>query len=170
MMKQRGNTANLKPWKPGQSGNPLGRLLARERSSQRRSALTHWRIGRPTARDTLERVRKDDPSNYLRVLFSIIPKDIAVSIEKRTGPMDTAEMQDAPAGGADPGDGRCSRFRDRVRLDRGRFAGTCCEANLTPDRCEIRSASNEINNLKRSCCIRVAKASILQVVTLVRRE
>ncbi|OSJ16845.1 hypothetical protein BST63_10535 [Bradyrhizobium canariense] len=38
-------------------------------------------------------MRLADPSTYLRVLFSIIPKDIAVSIENRTGPMDSAEMR-----------------------------------------------------------------------------
>ncbi|BAR57295.1 hypothetical protein NK6_4126 [Bradyrhizobium diazoefficiens] len=27
------------------------------------------------------------------MLFSIIPKDVAISIENRTGPMDSAEMQ-----------------------------------------------------------------------------
>ncbi|MEH2675249.1 hypothetical protein DXU07_39625 [Bradyrhizobium elkanii] len=38
-------------------------------------------------------MRQDDPSTYLRVLFSIIPKDIAVSIEQRTGPLDSQEMR-----------------------------------------------------------------------------
>jgi Family of unknown function (DUF5681) len=93
LMRQRGNTANLKPWKPGQSGNPLGRPVgARAKFSEAAcaDALADWTAN---GKDTLERVRKHDPSTYLRVLFSIIPKDIAVSIEKRTGPMDTAEMQ-----------------------------------------------------------------------------
>ncbi|WP_407146346.1 hypothetical protein [Bradyrhizobium sp. ORS 86] len=44
-------------------------------------------------KDTLARVRQDDPSTYLRVLFSIIPKDIAVSIDQRTGPLDSQEMR-----------------------------------------------------------------------------
>jgi hypothetical protein len=38
-------------------------------------------------------VRATDPSAYLRVLFSIIPKDVAVSIEARSGPMDSNEMR-----------------------------------------------------------------------------
>lgn len=92
-MKQRTSTANLKPWKPGQSGNPLGRPLgARAKFSEQAcaDALADWTSN---GKDTLERVRVTDPSTYLRVLFSIIPKDIAISVENRNGPMDVAEMQ-----------------------------------------------------------------------------
>jgi len=80
-------------WKPGQSGNPLGRPQgARSKFSEQAcaDALSDWTANGKT---TLERVRATDPSTYLRVLFSIIPKDIAVSIENRTGPMDSVEMQ-----------------------------------------------------------------------------
>jgi hypothetical protein len=91
-MKQN-RSSGLKPWKPGQSGNPAGRPLgARSKFSEQAcaDALADWTTHGKT---TLERVRDTDPSTYLRVLFSIIPKDIAVSIEQRSGPMDTAEMQ-----------------------------------------------------------------------------
>lgn len=80
-------------WKPGQSGNPLGRPQgARSKFSEQAcaDALADWTANGAA---TLERVRATDPSTYLRVLFSIIPKDIAVSIENRMGPMDSAEMQ-----------------------------------------------------------------------------
>lgn len=80
-------------WKPGQSGNPLGRPQgARSKFSEQAcaDALADWTAN---GKATLERVRATDPSTYLRVLFSIIPKDIAVSIENRTGPMDSVEMQ-----------------------------------------------------------------------------
>lgn len=80
-------------WKPGQSGNPLGRPQgARSKFAEAAcaDALADWTANGAA---TLERVRATDPSTYLRVLFSIIPKDIAVLIENRTGPMDTAEMQ-----------------------------------------------------------------------------
>jgi hypothetical protein len=33
---------------------------------------------------------------------------------------------------------------------------------LTPNRCEIRSASNDFNGLSRPCCIRVALDPILE--------
>jgi hypothetical protein len=40
----------------------------------------------------LVKVRADDPSTYLRVAFSIIPKDVQIALETR-GPMDSDEMR-----------------------------------------------------------------------------
>ncbi|MCC8961723.1 hypothetical protein H8A95_05155 [Bradyrhizobium sp. Pear76] len=85
--------SGLKPWKPGQSGNPAGRPQgARSKFADAAcaDALKHWTSG---GSDVLERVKKEDPSTYLRVMFSIIPKDIAVSIEQRNGPLDSQEMR-----------------------------------------------------------------------------
>ena len=87
-IKSKGNPA----WKPGVSGNPLGRPQgARSKFSEQAcaDALADWTANGAA---TLERVRATDPSTYLRVLFSIIPKDIAVSIENR-GPMEREEMR-----------------------------------------------------------------------------
>ncbi|MCS3449544.1 hypothetical protein M2222_001635 [Bradyrhizobium elkanii] len=92
LMKQN-RSSGLKPWKPGQSGNPAGRPQgARSKFAEVAcaDALKHWTSG---GSDVLERVKKEDPSTYLRVLFSIIPKDIAVSIEQRSGPLDSQEMR-----------------------------------------------------------------------------
>lgn len=89
MNKQAVNTK----WKPGQSGNPLGRPQgARSKFSEAAcaDALADWTAN---GKDVLARVRATDPSAYLRVLFSIIPKDIAVSIETRSGPMDSEEAR-----------------------------------------------------------------------------
>ncbi|WP_456756543.1 DUF5681 domain-containing protein [Bradyrhizobium sp. USDA 4461] len=85
--------SGLRPWKPGQSGNPLGRPQgARSKFSEAAcaDALADWTAH---GKKTLARVRQDDPSTYLRVLFSIIPRDIAVSIEQRSGPLDSQEMR-----------------------------------------------------------------------------
>ena len=40
----------------------------------------------------LAEVRQKDPSTYLRVAFSTIPKDVQIAIESR-GPMDRNEMR-----------------------------------------------------------------------------
>ena len=91
--KQGGNTGLAPPWKPGQSGNPVGRPLgARSKFSEAAcaDALADW-----TAHggEVLTRVRATDPSTYLRVLFSIIPRQMQVDIEQRNGPMDSHEMR-----------------------------------------------------------------------------
>jgi hypothetical protein len=40
----------------------------------------------------LAKVRSEDPSTYLRVAFSTIPKDVQIAIENR-GPLDSEEMR-----------------------------------------------------------------------------
>ena len=37
----------------------------------------------------LARVRQEDPSTYLRVAFNTTPKDVQLSIEQRSGPLDS---------------------------------------------------------------------------------
>jgi hypothetical protein len=80
-------------WKPGQSGNPAGRPQgARSKFSEAAcaDALADWTANGAAV---LKRVRKEDPAAYLRTLFSIIPKDVAISIEARNGPLDSEEMR-----------------------------------------------------------------------------
>ncbi len=85
-------SSGLKPWKPGQSGNPLGRPQgARSKFSETAVAnlLEDWTKHGPAV---LTKVRAQDPSTYLRVAFSIIPKDVQIALETR-GPMDSDEMR-----------------------------------------------------------------------------
>lgn len=92
-MKQAKKTDHLKKWQPGQSGNPLGRPIgARARFSEAAMAnlLDDWVKHGPAV---LAKVRKDDPSTYLRVAFNTIPKDVQIAIEQRTGPLDSGEMR-----------------------------------------------------------------------------
>jgi hypothetical protein len=51
--------------------------------------LDDWTANGPAV---LAKVRKEDPSTYLRVAFSTIPKDVQIAIENR-GPMDGEEMR-----------------------------------------------------------------------------
>lgn len=51
--------------------------------------LDDWTANGPAV---LAKVRAEDPSTYLRVAFSTIPKDVQIAIENR-GPMDREEMR-----------------------------------------------------------------------------
>jgi hypothetical protein len=41
--------------------------------------------------EVLNRVRLTDPAAYLRVAAALVPKELAVSVEQRSGPMETEE-------------------------------------------------------------------------------
>jgi Family of unknown function (DUF5681) len=87
-MKQPSNKKHL--FKPGQSGNPLGRPQG-ARSKFSETAMAHLLDDWTThGKGVLATVRKEDPSTYLRVAFGTLPKDVAISIENR-GPMDSEE-------------------------------------------------------------------------------
>ena len=70
-------------WLPGTSGNPNGRPLgARSEFSNSflRDLAASWGQCGP---DVLARVAASDPSRYLAVCSTLIPRDVAVSIEQR---------------------------------------------------------------------------------------
>jgi len=69
----------LTPWQPGQSGNPAGR----PRGSRNRlgeafvdDLFADWK---ENGSQVIVAVRKADPSTYLRVVASIIPKELSVT-------------------------------------------------------------------------------------------
>ena len=69
----------LTPWQPGQSGNPAGR----PRGSRNRlgeafvdDLFADWK---ENGSQVIVAVRKADPSTYLRVVASILPKELSVT-------------------------------------------------------------------------------------------
>ena len=69
------------PWKPGQSGNPAGRPKgSRNRLGEEfiQDLYQHWK---ENGIEVLHRAAKEKPADYLKVVASILPKDIKVSLE-----------------------------------------------------------------------------------------
>jgi hypothetical protein len=70
-------------WKPGESGNPAGRPIgARNKFSEDviQAFALDWAAGGPEA---IARVRLTDPSTYMRVMASILPKDVLVNVQQQ---------------------------------------------------------------------------------------
>jgi hypothetical protein len=71
-------------WKKGESGNPAGRPLgSRNKFSEAALAdlAADWEAG---GAEAIARVRMTDPSTYMRVCFSTLPKDILVNVTQTT--------------------------------------------------------------------------------------
>lgn len=76
------------PWAPGQSGNPAGRPKgARSKLGEAfiEDMLTDWEANGPAAIVT---VRTDKPEVYLKVVASILPKDLNVNFNPSDGMTD----------------------------------------------------------------------------------
>jgi hypothetical protein len=70
------NEQNLKPWKPGQSGNPAGRAKGSRNKLGEKfiAALCDDFEQHGTA--VITKVRTEQPAQYLRVIAMILPKEL----------------------------------------------------------------------------------------------
>lgn len=68
-----------RPWQPGESGNPAGRPKgARSKLGEAfiEDMLADWEANGPAA---IRQVREKKPADYLKVVASILPKDLNVN-------------------------------------------------------------------------------------------
>jgi hypothetical protein len=69
---------NLTPWKPGVSANPAGRPIgARVKLTEKYMVALAADFEKHGAR-VIREVRETDPSTYLRVIASLVPKQLEV--------------------------------------------------------------------------------------------
>jgi hypothetical protein len=72
----KGKHRNLIPFRPGQSGNPTGRPRgARNKLGEEVLADLYEDFAMHGAA-AIERVRQKDPATYLRVIASLVPKEV----------------------------------------------------------------------------------------------
>lgn len=72
----------LTPWEPGQSGNPAGRPKgARTKLGEEflQDMLTDWKAH---GIEVIEKVRAEKPDQYLKVVASVLPKELNVKVSE----------------------------------------------------------------------------------------
>jgi hypothetical protein len=70
-------------WLPGTSGNPNGRPLGARTEFSVSFMRDMARVWAARGGDIIEKVAADDPSRFFAVASTLIPKDVAISIEQR---------------------------------------------------------------------------------------
>jgi hypothetical protein len=81
-------TANLKPFLPGQSGNPAGRKTGSRVKLSEAFLAALCEDFAEHGRETIERVRCEKPDAYLKVIASLLPKQIDVAVDPFDGMTD----------------------------------------------------------------------------------
>ena len=71
-------------WQPGQSGNPAGRSKGSRNQLAERFIADLYQDWREHGLEALAAARESKPADYLKVVASVLPKDIKISLETMT--------------------------------------------------------------------------------------
>lgn len=80
--------ANLKPFKPGESGNPGGKPEGARNRITKRFLLelaedfeAEAENGKTNGRTAIERMREDHPEKYVMACAALVPKEVSVEVK-----------------------------------------------------------------------------------------
>ncbi len=71
-------------WQPGQSGNPAGRSKGSRNQLAERFIADLYQDWQENGLEALAAARESKPADYLKVVASVLPKDIKISLETMT--------------------------------------------------------------------------------------
>jgi hypothetical protein len=82
--KQRKQEQNIEPhcWKPGQSGNPAGRPKGSRHKLSEDFLKALAEDFENHGKDAIERMREERPGDYIRVIASLVPKDLNLNVNE----------------------------------------------------------------------------------------
>ena len=82
------NLSNLKPFKPGQSGNPAGRPQG-ARNKLGEQFIEALQVDfEANGKAAIETVRAEKPDQYLKVIASLMPRDVNLTVNEFEGKSD----------------------------------------------------------------------------------
>ncbi len=83
-MNKQNQQRGLRPWKPGESGNPAGRPIgARQKISEALLADLHA-VWEEHGVSVLQRLAVTDPGKLAQIAYGLLPRDVFISVEQRT--------------------------------------------------------------------------------------
>jgi hypothetical protein len=83
-VKKQNQQRGLRPWKPGESGNPAGRPIgARQKISEALLADLHV-VWEEHGVSVLQRLAATDPGKLAQIAYGLLPRDVFLSVEQRT--------------------------------------------------------------------------------------
>ena len=82
--KQRKQEQNIEPhcWKPGQSGNPAGRPKGSRHKLSEDFIRAMAEDFENHGKDAIVKMREDRPGDYIRVIASLMPKDLNLNVNE----------------------------------------------------------------------------------------
>lgn len=80
--KSQKSLANLKPWKPGQSGNPKGRPVSARQKVGEQLLEALQQDFEKDGKDAIVKMRTEKPAEYVKALISLLPKDVNLNINR----------------------------------------------------------------------------------------
>jgi hypothetical protein len=109
----------LTPWKPGQSGNPAGRPKGSRNRLSEDFVCAFADDFAEYGVEVIEKVRRERPSDYLKIAASLLPKDLEVTLNSN---LQTAGILAAAA-----------TFSEAYAIARSVITGDVVEAEIVQD-------------------------------------